>query len=247
MVSATLMVDSQEAKATTKVSDKALELAFPDGEKRELRNPLPGFDSIDSALRELAEGNFVVVLDNEDRENEGDLVMAADKVTPERIAFMVNHTSGLICVSMPKARTDALGLPLMVESQANVEAMKTAFTVTVDAREGVTTGISAADRSRTIQLLADPATQASDLSKPGHILPLVAREEGVLLRPGHTEAAVDMARLAGCQPAGVLCEIVNKDGSMARKAELLRFAREHDLSIVTIADLVRYRIYHEQQ
>lgn len=241
------MVDSREAESAAEMSEKALRLAFPNGSSRSLKTPLPGFDSIDTALQDFADGKFVIVLDNEDRENEGDLIMAADKVTPERIAFMVNYTSGLICVPMPKARLDELELPLMVESQENEEAMKTAFTITVDARHGVSTGISAEDRALTIKLLADPSSAATDFSKPGHILPLVAREEGVLLRPGHTEAAVDMARLAGCQPAGVLCEIVNKDGTMARKAELQRFAKDHDLSIITIADLVRYRIHHENK
>lgn len=185
-------------------------------------------------------------MDDEDRENEGDLIMAADMATEQALHFFVEHTSGVVCVAMPGADLDRLRLPLMVDSRANDESMSTAFTVTVDLRQGTTTGISAADRAATIAALADPTTQPDDLRRPGHIFPLRARSGGVLTRPGHTEAAVDLAQLAGRAPAGVLCEIVNRDdGSMARTPELLAFARDHDLCCVTIDALVRYRLAHE--
>ncbi|CAL5219986.1 g1924 [Coccomyxa viridis] len=189
---------------------------------------------------------MVVVLDDEDRENEGDLIMAADKVTPADVEFIRKHTSGYICVGMEGSTLDRLQLPLMIDSAENEEAMYTAFTVTVDAREGISTGISASDRARTLRMLAGPATQPSQLRRPGHICPLRCREGGVLTRPGHTEAAVDLARLAGCQPAGVLCEVVNpEDGSMSRTPELLEFAKQHRLRCITIADLVRYRLHYD--
>jgi 3,4-dihydroxy 2-butanone 4-phosphate synthase/GTP cyclohydrolase II len=212
-----------------------------------LDDPSPGFDSIASALEDLAAGKFVVVLDDEDRENEGDLIIAGDKITTESMHYMIEYTSGVICVAMPGADMDRLRLPLMVDSRENDESMYTAFTVTVDLREGTTTGISAADRAATVRAMADPAAVAGDFRRPGHIFPLRSREGGVIVRPGHTEAAVDLARLAGCRPAGVLCEIVNKeDGSMQRTPQLLAFSKQFGLKCITIADLIRYRLRHEQ-
>lgn len=196
-------------------------------------------DSIDDALVALAAGEMVVVLDDKGRENEGDLIIAADHATPEKLAFIVRHTTGIVCVAIESERADALGLDPMVP--ANSDRHGTAFTITVDAKAGTTTGVSAADRSRTIAALIDPATRPDDLMRPGHMFPLRARPGGVLERPGHTEAAVDLARLAGCTPAGVLCEIVSEDGSMARAPELLRFAHAHGLRIITVADLICYR------
>jgi 3,4-dihydroxy 2-butanone 4-phosphate synthase/GTP cyclohydrolase II len=196
-------------------------------------------DSIEDALAALARGEMVVVLDDKNRENEGDLIVAAEHATPEALAFIVRHTTGIVCVALEGERADALGLDPMVP--ANDDRHGTAFTVTVDARRGTTTGVSAADRSATIAALIDPATRPDDLMRPGHMFPLRARSGGVLERPGHTEAAVDLARLAGCAPAGVLCEIVRDDGAMARTPELLRFARQHGLCITTIADLIVYR------
>jgi 3,4-dihydroxy 2-butanone 4-phosphate synthase/GTP cyclohydrolase II len=200
-----------------------------------------GTDSIERALVDLKAGKAVVVVDDEDRENEGDLVFAAEMATPELVSFMVRYTSGYICVPLPEATCDRLDLPPMYP--VNQDKRQTAYTVTVDAREGVSTGISATDRARTIRLLADPSSTATDFSRPGHVVPLRAREGGVLRRPGHTEAAVDLVRLAGLTPAGVLCEIVSQkgDGDMARGDELRVFAEEHELTLVTIADLIAYR------
>ncbi|MGH9292623.1 MAG: bifunctional 3,4-dihydroxy-2-butanone-4-phosphate synthase/GTP cyclohydrolase II [Acidimicrobiales bacterium] len=196
--------------------------------------------SIEQAVEAVARGGMVVVVDDETRENEGDLIMAAQYATPERIAFFLAHTSGLICVPLLPERLDELELPLMVSQ--NTESQRTAFTVTVDFRPGTTTGISASDRAATILALIDPATKPIDLARPGHILPLRYRTGGVLKRQGHTEASVDLARLAGCVPAGVVCEIVSKDKqAMARLPELEAFAAEHALPIITIADLVRWR------
>ncbi len=197
------------------------------------------FASIEQAVARIRDGGIVVVVDDADRENEGDLIMAAETATPEAIAFFVRHTSGVICVPLTGERLDQLDLPLMVS--ANTESHRTAFTVTVDAREGVSTGISAADRTRTIRALVDPATRPVDLAKPGHIFPLRYAEGGVLKRAGHTEAAVDLARLAGLAPAGVLCEVVNDDGTMARTPQLAAFAQAHDLPLISIADLIAYR------
>jgi len=197
------------------------------------------FDRIEDALRALARGAMVVVLDDEDRENEGDIILAAEHATPEAIAFMVRHTSGMLCVGLPGDRLDHLRLPLMVEH--NTDSMRTAYTVTVDLRHGTTTGISAADRASTIRALVDPQVGADDFNRPGHVFPLRAVPGGVLQRPGHTEAAVDLTRLAGLQPGGVLAEVVNDDGSMARRPELEAFARRHGLPIVTIAALVAHR------
>jgi 3,4-dihydroxy 2-butanone 4-phosphate synthase / GTP cyclohydrolase II len=198
-------------------------------------------DTVDRALVDLAAGKAVLVIDDEDRENEGDLIFAGQLATPELVAFMVRYTSGYICVPITEANADRLDLPPMF--RVNQDRRGTAYTVTVDAREGISTGISASDRAHTIRLLADPATTSADLSRPGHIVPLRARDGGVLRRPGHTEAAVDLARLAGLAPAGVLCEVVSeKDPSgMARADELRTFADEHGLALISIADLIAYR------
>jgi 3,4-dihydroxy 2-butanone 4-phosphate synthase/GTP cyclohydrolase II len=201
------------------------------------------FSSIPDAVEDIRRGRLVVVVDDADRENEGDLIMAAEKVTPEAIAFIVRHTSGVICMPVVGDRLDELEIPLMVA--ANTDHRRTAFTVSVDARRGVTTGISAADRSATIRTIIDPKTTSEDLSRPGHIFPLRYREGGVLKRAGHTEAAVDLARLAGLYPAGVLCETVNDDGTMARLPELTRFASRHGLKIISIADLIEFRRQRE--
>ncbi|MDF7774768.1 3,4-dihydroxy-2-butanone-4-phosphate synthase [Sphingomonas sp. AOB5] len=196
-------------------------------------------DSIEDALHALARGEMVVVLDDKNRENEGDLIIAAEHATPEALAFIVRHTTGIVCVAIEGERADALQLDPMVRS--NDDRHGTAFTVSVDARRGTSTGVSASDRAATIAALISPDTMPDDLMRPGHMFPLRARPGGVLERPGHTEAAVDLARLAGCAPAGVLCEIVRDDGAMARTPELIRFARQHGLCITTIADLIVYR------
>ena len=198
-----------------------------------------GLDSVEAALAEIAAGRPVIVVDDEGRENEGDLIMAADAVTPEWMAFIVRHSSGLVCLPMTGAALDRLRIPAMV--QQNEDRMQTAFAVSVDASSGITTGISARDRARTARLLADPATQAGDLVRPGHLLPLRARDGGVLVRPGHTEAAVDLARLAGREPAGVIAELVEDDGSMRRAASCRAFADEHHLVMISIEDLREYR------
>jgi 3,4-dihydroxy 2-butanone 4-phosphate synthase/GTP cyclohydrolase II len=200
-----------------------------------------GTEHVHDAIAAIGRGEIVVVVDDVDRENEGDLIMAAEFADPERLAFFVRHTSGLICVAITTERADALDLPLMVER--NTEAQRTAFTVTVDYRHGTTTGISAGDRARTARALVDPATRPADLARPGHLHVLRARDGGVLKRAGHTEAAVDLARLAGLAPAGVLCEVVTADGSgIARRPELERFAATHGLQIISVADLIRYRM-----
>jgi len=201
------------------------------------------FSEIEVAVAAIAAGELVVVVDDADRENEGDLIMAAELMTPEKMAFMIRYTSGVICMPLEGRRLDALELPLMVSD--NTEAHRTAFTVSVDARRNVSTGISAADRTRTVLALLDPATKPDDLARPGHVFPLRYREGGVLKRAGHTEAAVDLSRLAGLSPGGVLAEVVNDDGTMARLPELERFAAEHGLIIVSIADLIRYRRQRE--
>ncbi|HEU5426957.1 MAG TPA: 3,4-dihydroxy-2-butanone-4-phosphate synthase [Actinocrinis sp.] len=196
-------------------------------------------DTIDTAIGEIAAGRPVIVVDDEDRENEGDIIFAAVHATAELLAFTVRYSSGVICAPMPHARADLLDLPPM--TAVNEDRKGTAFTVSVDARHGVSTGISAADRAHTIRLLADPAATAGDLTRPGHVFPLRARPGGVLERAGHTEAAVDLARLAGLPPIGVLVEVVNDDGTMARLPDLLRFAATHGLAIISIADLIAYR------
>ncbi|MGW5051718.1 bifunctional 3,4-dihydroxy-2-butanone-4-phosphate synthase/GTP cyclohydrolase II [Actinokineospora sp. NPDC004072] len=205
------------------------------------------FAAIERAIDAVAAGKPVIVVDDEDRENEGDLIFAAEKTTPEMLAFMVRYTSGYVCVALTDADCERLNLPPMFHT--NQDGRGTAYTVTVDAKEGVSTGISATDRARTIRLLADEASRAEDFTRPGHVVPLRAKEGGVLRRPGHTEAAVDLARMAGLRPAGVLCEIVSqKDtGDMARRDELEVFAAEHELEIITIADLIAYRRRTEKQ
>jgi 3,4-dihydroxy 2-butanone 4-phosphate synthase/GTP cyclohydrolase II len=202
------------------------------------------FDRIESVISAIRQGKMVVVVDDASRENEGDLILAAEKATPKNISFMVRYTSGVICVPMLGGDLDRLELPLM--TQQNMERMRTAYTISVDAARGVSTGISAADRAHTIRLLADPQTQHGDLVRPGHIFPLRYREGGVLRRAGHTEAAIDLSRLAGLRPAGVLAEIVNDDGSMSRLPELLKFAKKHKLKICSVADLIEYRRTREK-
>ncbi len=203
------------------------------------------FSTIEEAIAAIAQKKIVIVVDDEDRENEGDLVMAAEAATPENIAFFLAHTSGVICVPLEPERADELDLPLMVV--ANTEAQRTAFTVSVDYRHGTSTGISSSDRATTIQALIDPATRPTDLNRPGHIFPLRYRPGGVLKRAGHTEATVDLSRLAGLAPAGVLCEVVTADKSgMARVEELEAFALKHDMPMISIADLIRYRRRHEK-
>ena len=206
--------------------------------------PALEFDTIDDVVHALAAGEIVIVTDDEDRENEGDLVMAAEKATPEAINFMAMHGRGLICVPVSNERAEQLGLQRMVAQ--NREMYKTDFTVSVDAAHGVTTGISAYDRAKTITTIADPTAKPEDLVQPGHIFPLRAKEGGVLRRAGHTEAAVDLARLAGLQPAGVLCEILHDDGTMARLPELMEFRKKHGLRICTIQSLIAYRRVREK-
>ena len=204
-----------------------------------------GFGRIEEAIAAIARGDIVVVVDDEDRENEGDLVMAAEAVTPEKIAFFVAHTSGVICVPLLPGRADELELPLMVSE--NTESQRTAFTVSVDYRHGTTTGISAEDRASTIHALIDPHTRPGELNRPGHIFPLRYRTGGVLKRAGHTEATIDLVTAAGMYPAGVLCELVSEDKTrMARLPELERFAEKHELLLVTIADLIRYRRHKDK-
>ena len=202
------------------------------------------FDPIEAVLADIRKGKIVIVVDDADRENEGDLILAAEKATPQNLSFMVRYTSGVVCVPMEGGDLDRLNLPLM--TQQNLERMRTAYTISVDAARGVTTGISAADRARTIQLLANSKTQPDDLVRPGHVFPLRYREGGVLRRAGHTEAAIDLARLAGLRPAGVLAEVVNDDGTMARLPQLLKFAKKHKLKICTIAALIEYRRTREK-
>ncbi len=206
--------------------------------------PDGGFASIEEAIEDLRLGRMIVILDDEDRENEGDLCCAAEFVTPEIVNFMATHGRGLICLPMTSERCEALGLPLMVER--NTGRRGTAFTVSIEARTDVTTGISAADRARTIRVACDPRTRPEDLARPGHVFPLRSQPGGVLKRAGHTEAAVDLARLAGLRPAGVICEVMNPDGSMARLPELRSFSARHGLKMITIADLIRYRMRTER-
>ena len=200
---------------------------------------------VERAIQDIADGRPVVVVDDADRENEGDIIVAASKMTPALMAFMIRHTSGVICVPLPGAHLDRLQLPLMTPH--NSERMRTAFTISVDARDGVTTGISAEDRARTVRTLVDSATEPYEIVRPGHIFPLRYAEGGVLRRPGHTEAAVDLARLAGLDPAGVLAEVVNDDGTMARLPQLRAFADEHGLALISIAQLIEYRRHSERQ
>ncbi len=200
-------------------------------------------NTVEEAIEAIRRGEMVIVVDDEDRENEGDLVLAAEKVTPEKINFMTKHARGLICVPMAQERLDELGLRLMVPKEPSDNTC--AFTVSVDARHGISTGISAHDRAQTIKTLIDPNTKPSDLVQPGHVFPLRARPGGVLQRAGHTEASVDLARLAGLYPAAVICEIMNEDGTMARLPQLLSFAQKFNLKIISIADLIKYRLQRE--
>ena len=216
-----------------------------EGEVRTAGEPQTAdMSGVDELAAELAAGRMVIILDDEDRENEGDLIMAAEHATPEAVAFMIRHTSGIICVPMEEDRLARLDLPQMVP--ANSESYRTAFTVSVDYRFGTTTGVSSADRAATIRALANPGSTAADFARPGHIFPLRPRRGGVLVRAGHTEAAVDLCNLAGLQPIGVLCELMNDDGSMARRPQIERFAQQHRLKIGTIADLIRHRLRNER-
>jgi len=204
----------------------------------------PSFSDVPTAVEEIRRGRMVVVVDDEDRENEGDLTLAAEKVTPEAINFMAKYGRGLVCLAMTEDRLEHLRIgPMTAENTSNYG---TAFCEAIDARDGVTTGISAYDRARTIAIAIDPATRPSDLARPGHIFPLRARKGGVLVRAGQTEASVDLARLAGLVPAGVICEIMRDDGTMARVPDLIEFCQEHDLKMLTVAELIRYRMQHER-
>ncbi len=203
-----------------------------------------GFATIGEAIEDINAGKFVIVVDDEDRENEGDLVMAAEKITPETINFMAKHARGLICLPITAERLDELDIPLMVNS--NTSPFCTAFTVSVEAKQRVTTGISVHDRTETIKAMINPETRPEDIARPGHIFPLRARDGGVLVRAGHTEAVVDLARLAGLYPAGVICEIMNEDGSMARLPQLELMSQKYNLKIISIADLIAYRRRHEK-
>src|SRR5512134_1973949 len=202
------------------------------------------FSTIEEAIDAIRDGRIVIVIDDEDSANEGDLTVAAEKITSEHINFMARHGRGLICMPMTGERLDELEVPLMVDK--NTAAYGTAFCVPIEAKEGTTTGISAGDRAATVRAAIDPRTKPSDLARPGHMFPLRARQGGVMVRAGQTEAAVDLARIAGLYPAGVICEIMNDDGTMARVPELTRFARRHKLPLITIADLIKYRMRTER-
>ena len=203
-----------------------------------------GLNSVEEIVADFRAGRMVLIMDDEDRENEGDLIMAAELATPEAVAFMIRHGSGIICVPMEEDRLARLDLPQMVAS--NSESHRTAFTISVDARAGTTTGVSSGDRAATIHALANVSSKPQDFARPGHIFPLRSRRGGVLVRTGHTEAAADLCRLAGLQPVGVICEVMNEDGTMARRPQLEAFARQHGLKIGTIADLIRYRLRNER-
>jgi 3,4-dihydroxy 2-butanone 4-phosphate synthase/GTP cyclohydrolase II len=202
-----------------------------------------GLNSVEEGIEDIRQGRMVIVVDDEDRENEGDLTAAAEKITPESINFMARYGRGLICLAMTGERLDELHIPMMVGE--NTSKFGTAFTVSIEARHGVTTGISAADRAKTILTAIDPQTRPSDIVRPGHVFPLRARSGGVLMRAGQTEASVDLARLAGLYPAGVICEVMSEDGTMARVPELMQVARQHNLKIVTVADIIAYRLKNE--
>src|SRR5215472_9345686 len=204
----------------------------------------PALNSVDDITAEMRAGRMVVIMDGEDRENEGDLIMAAEHASPEAVAFMIRHTSGIICVPMEEEQLARLELPQMVP--VNSETHRTAFTVSVDLKAGTTTGVSSADRAATIRALADASTVSTDFARPGHIFPLRSRKGGVLVRAGHTEASVDLCRLAGMKPVGVLCEVMNDDGTMARRPQLEAFAKRHNLKVGTISDLIRYRLRTER-
>jgi 3,4-dihydroxy 2-butanone 4-phosphate synthase / GTP cyclohydrolase II len=215
--------------------------------KSKIRNPKSEIEmplaTIEEAVEDIKNGKMIIIVDDEDRENEGDLVCAAEKVTPEIINFMATHARGLICLPLTEERCDELNLP--PQTAENTSSMGTAFTISIEAKIGVTTGISAADRAKTILTAVNPDTKPTDLARPGHIFPLRAKKGGVLVRVGQTEASVDIARIAGLTPAAVICEIMNDDGTMARLPELEKFAEKHDLKIISVADLVRYRIHKE--
>ena len=203
------------------------------------------FHTVSELIDDLKAGRMVVIVDDENRENEGDLVLPADFISPEAVNFMSHQARGLICVALTYEQTEKLGLSLMVDQDRNRAANKTAFTVSVEAASGVSTGISAADRARTIQVVSSPTARSEDIISPGHIFPIRSHKGGVLKRAGHTEASVDLCRLAGLNPAAVICEIINKDGSMARAEDLKQFAKKHQIKIGTIEDLIRYRITYE--
>src|SRR6059058_3972824 len=209
-----------------------------------MTNDRPAFATVEEAVEEIRNGRMIVLVDDEDRENEGDLTMAAEKITPDAINFMAKFGRGLICMPLTEDRCDELRLPLM--SPINTSVHGTAFTEAIDARVGVSTGISAADRAVTILTAIDPKTKPQDLARPGHTFPLRARTGGVLVRAGQTEASVDLARIAGLYPAGVICEIMNEDGTMARVPQLIEFCKEHRIKMLTVADLIRYRMQHER-
>ena len=217
---------------------------LPISGKSTLATGSPDLNSVEEIVADFRAGRMVLIMDDEDRENEGDLIMAAELATPEAVAFMIRHGSGIICVPMEEDRLARLELPQMVAS--NSESHRTAFTVSVDARAGTTTGVSSSDRTATIHALADIRSKAHDFARPGHIFPLRSRRGGVLVRTGHTEAAADLCRLAGLQPVGVICEVMNDDGTMARRPQLEAFAKRHDVKIGTIADLIRYRLRNER-
>jgi 3,4-dihydroxy 2-butanone 4-phosphate synthase/GTP cyclohydrolase II len=204
------------------------------------------FVAIEESITEIQQGRMVIIVDDEDRENEGDLMVAAEKVTPEAINFMATHGRGLICLAMTGQRLDELHIPLMVSDHSNTSPYGTAFCVSIEARRNVSTGISAFDRAQTILTAIDPKTKAGDLGRPGHIFPLRARDGGVLVRAGQTEASVDLAGIAGLSPAGVICEIMKEDGTMARVPDLIEFAELHNVKIITVADLIRYRLRTER-
>ena len=209
-----------------------------------MREARADFAAVEEAVEDIRQGRMIVLVDDEDRENEGDLAMAAEKITPEAINFMAKHARGLICLPLTEERCDELRLPLM--SPINTSVHGTAFCEAIDGRLGVTTGISASDRAVTILTAVDPKTKPQDLARPGHIFPLRARNGGVLVRAGQTEASVDLARIAGLTPAGVICEIMNEDGTMSRVPQLVEFCKQHNLKMLTVADLIRYRMQHER-
>jgi len=200
---------------------------------------LMNFDTIEDAILDIQAGKMIIVVDDENRENEGDFIMAAEYITPEAVNFMATHGRGLICAPISMEIAERLNLPPMI--QRSEDSMETAFTISIDAKTGATTGISAADRSRTIELLASPASVETDFVKPGHIFPLLAKDGGVLVREGHTEAAVDLAKLAGVAPVGVICEILNEDGTCARLPDLQIIAKKHNLKLITIEDLINFQ------
>src|SRR6202165_3476324 len=209
-----------------------------------MREMRADFATVEEAVEDIRQGRMIVLVDDQDRENEGDLTMAAEKISPEAINFMAKYGRGLICLTLTEQRCEELHLPLM--SPINTSVHGTAFTEAVDARLGVTTGISASDRAITILTAIDPKTRPQDLARPGHVFPLRARNGGVLVRAGQTEASVDLARIAGMSAAGVICEIMNEDGTMARVPQLIEFCKEHNLKMLTVADLIRYRMQHER-